>query len=159
MVTGGSRPIENMKRGDFISTNVAFKQSAEVEDLLVRESDDVYRLTLEPLVFGGGEKLTLTGTGDHYVWSDSEAWTRIDKLKIGDCLHHKNGTLYKLVSSAKLDGKHRVYTLRVNDESVYYAGGFLVQELCGDHPGRIIAPLKTREGISDEPGAIPLSKN
>jgi hypothetical protein len=157
LVDGRSKTIESIRRGDVVTTNSAFKQTAVVEDLLVRESDDVYELALEPLVFGEEkESLTLTGTGDHYVWSDSGAWTRIDKLKIGDCLHHQNGRLYKLTSSEKLEGRHRVFTLRVKDESVYYAGGFLVQELCGDHPA---IPLKSLEENPSDPKPVTSAGN
>ena len=157
---GESQAIEKVKRGDVVCTNAAFKQTAVIEDLLVRESDDVHQLTLKPLVFdSGNQDLTLIGTGDHYVWSDTEAWTRIDKLETGDILHHKNGKLYKLVSTEKLEGSYRVYTLKVKDESVYYAGGFLVQELCGEHPFRATGSINLTGEVSEEPGALPRKKN
>jgi hypothetical protein len=132
MAEGPPKPIEEVVFGDRIRTGERAIATATVDQMLTRESDELHRLTLRPLVFGDAEnELTLTGTADHYVWADHAGWTRIDKLATGDCLHYHDGRLYEIRAIEKLPGTHTVHTLQVETDGVFYADGFLVQHLCG----------------------------
>jgi hypothetical protein len=116
--------------------------------MLTRESDDLHRLTLRPVVFGdAGNEVTLTGTGDHYVWTDEAGWMRIDKLATGNRLHYVNGSLYEVTAIEELEGTHTVHTLQVEHDGVFYADGFLVQHLCG----RLTLDMRPTTAATDEP--------
>ncbi|GAA5482918.1 hypothetical protein Hsar01_02144 [Haloferula sargassicola] len=130
MAQGPPKPIEAILSGDLIKTGD--DANAVVEQMLTRESDDVYEVTLRPVVFGDAEnEKTLTGTGNHYIWTDHAGWLRLDKLKPGDRLHYTGGELYEITGIEHLPGTHTVHTLQVAVDGVFYADGFLVQHLCG----------------------------
>jgi hypothetical protein len=126
-------PIQDLKTGQLVRTGEKAGHYAAVEEVITRDADNLHRLSLKPMRGAVDKKpIVLTGTGDHYVWSDSSGWTRIDQLKPGDFLHHHVGRLFKLLKSEPLEGTHTVHTLRIKDDTAFYANGLLVQELCGD---------------------------
>ncbi len=145
-------PIQDLKTGQLVRTGEKAGHYAAVEEVITREADNLHRLSLKPMRGAVDEKpIVLTGTGDHYVWSDSSGWTRIDQLKPGDFLHHHDGRLFKLLKSELLEGSHTVHTLSIKDDTAFYANGLLVQELCGDFELRADPEKETVEDASSEP--------
>ncbi len=132
----GSRvPIERLTKGSMLRTAVWDRHYAAVDDVLVRDSDDLREIILREVRPGlrplPAEDLALRVTGAHLVWSDSGGWTAASALKEGDWVHHESGALLEVVSSTPLPGTHTVYTIEVKGTNAFFASGVMVQDLCG----------------------------
>ncbi|YCM44551.1 FG-GAP-like repeat-containing protein [Verrucomicrobiaceae bacterium 227] len=145
---GRFKYIEDIQAGDLVLTGEGEETFAPVQEMISREADNLFTLTLEPLVAdGSNDVISLTGTGDHYVWTDRKGWERLDQLESGVCLHHQDGRTFQVIDKKALEGIHKVYTLRVQDDGVFYANNILVQHLCG-----ILDPIGANKIEVDPPG-------
>lgn len=96
---------EENRQGDFVTRPVTGK--------FEHETENVYELTFE----GGAGPLGVTGT--HPIYSmDRKGWVEVQSLKEGELVKTKTGTL-PLLSSKKLEGKHKVYNLEVYRDHNY----------------------------------------
>ena len=130
----GSRvPIESLTKGQMVRASEFAKQTGAVGDLIERESEDLYTLTAEAVPGTGAPPppVNLRITGDHVVWSDSVGWKAARDLEVGEWIHHESGTLMQVMSLNREPGKHTVYTIEVDRNNAFFAGGILVQDLCG----------------------------
>ncbi|GAA5115391.1 hypothetical protein GCM10023212_00010 [Luteolibacter yonseiensis] len=135
-LSDGTRvPIEQVKKGQKVRSSVWQGHYGEAEDLIIRESETLRRLTFREVRAGreplGDGDLDLQITGEHLVWADTNGWTAASELKPGDWVHHESGALLEVAANEPIPGRHKVYTLEVNAANAFFASGVMVQDLCG----------------------------
>ena len=86
---------------------------------------------------------TLRPTAEHRIWVDGKGWTAAVDLQIGDWVFREDGRRMEVIANRPLAGPAAVCTFRLSGDSVFYANGILVYELCG-------APLPNQSPVMRE---------
>nr|MCU0780276.1 hypothetical protein [Akkermansiaceae bacterium] len=135
LADGSRMPIERLAKRSLLRTAVWDRHVAAVDDVLVRQTEDLRALKLREVRPGSSplapDDLDLRITGAHQVWNDAEGWVAASALKEGDWVHHESGALLEVLSNTKLPGTHTVYTIEVKGTNAFFASGLMVQDLCG----------------------------
>jgi hypothetical protein len=140
MLADGTRvPINQLRQGNVLRTGTDHRETAEIREVYELESSDVHLLRLRG---ESGVTSDLRVTGEHMVWKDGAGWTAARELAPGDWLHNRKGEMIEIVSAQSLPGRHPVFTLQLKGNNTFYAGGVLVQDLCG---GRYLDAVSVRK--------------
>ena len=107
------------------------RETAQLRHLYTLESDELLTLSLRVKDEPAAPARELRVTGEHLVWRDGRGWTHARDLRAGDWLHGEDGAIVEIAAVKPVPGVHRVYTLQLKGGSTFYAGGVLVQDLCG----------------------------
>ncbi|TVR54622.1 MAG: hypothetical protein EA425_01565, partial [Puniceicoccaceae bacterium] len=94
-----------------------------------RFSDDLLRI-VHRSPWGGAERV-LKITGDHRVWVDGEGWKFARELWAGDRLIDRSGQPSEVIAVEGVSGVHEVFNLQLAGDNSLYAGGVLVEDVCG----------------------------
>lgn len=70
-------------------------------------------------------------TDEHLFWVDGRGWVSAGQLKVGDWLQTADGGRAQIQSLSALRGGRDVFTLKLREDTAFYAGGVLVHDLCG----------------------------
>ena len=101
------------------------------------------------IAFENGE--TLTGTGNHPVWSvDRHDWVPLGEFRPGEYVESRDGSL-QVIRVTPLHELQPVYNIEVHGEHVYHvtASGVLVHNNTADDCARLVAlRLKIGEGLA-----------
>lgn len=128
---GSLGSIGSLKPGERVRTGADPRETGEIREVYALDSDDVRVLSLSPAAGGEAAPAELRVTGEHMMWKDGAGWTPARELRPGDWLHGPDGGMLEVRSVTPLPGTHRVYTLQMKGNNTFYAGGALVQDLCG----------------------------
>lgn len=133
LADGRSVSLASVRRGDVLRTGLDSRETAVVRELYELDSDDVRLIRLREFGRASEDAKTtdLRVTGEHLIWKDGTGWVHAQELKPGDWLHSKEGGILEIVSVHRLPGRHPVFTLQLKGNNTFYAGGVLVQDLCG----------------------------
>jgi hypothetical protein len=131
LADGQMRAISQLRAGDVLSTGTDVRETGTITHLYQLDSDELYEMNLREVDQPGATARTLRVTGEHLIWRDGSGWTAARKLKPGDWLHGENGEMIEIASVKSIPGTHRVYTLQLKGNASFFAGGVLVQDLCG----------------------------
>jgi hypothetical protein len=139
MLADGTKvPINQLRQGNVLRTGTDYRETAEIREVYELESSDVRLLRLRGESSGISD---LRVTGEHMVWKDGAGWTAARDLLPGDWLHSQKGEMIEIVSTQPLPGRHPVFTVQLKGNNTFYAGGVLVQDLCG---GRYLDAVAVR---------------
>jgi|GEM_PF-1556707 len=133
LADGTSVSLASVRRGDVVRTGLDSRETAVVREVYELDSEDVRLIRLREFGLASEDVKTtdLRVTGEHLIWRDGTGWVHAQDLKPGDWLHSKEGRILEIVSVQPLPGRHPVFTLQLKGNSTFYAGGVLVQDLCG----------------------------
>ena len=138
MLSNGNKvAISQLRQGDVLKTGTDYRETAEIREVYELQSTDVRSLRLR----NGSDTSELRVTGEHMVWKDGTGWTAARDLMPGDWLHSQKGEMIEIVSTQPLPGRHPVFTVQLKGNNTFYAGGVLVQDLCG---GRYLDAVAVR---------------
>jgi len=129
MADGSERPIESLRRGERVISNVDGYESEIVQaySLIVEE-------TLTLVLSDGNE---VTTTPEHRIWVDGTGWRPAGDLVEGDWLQTYEGRFTQVSELKTKDEPTRVYTFQLKGDNAFFANGILVEDLCG---GQNLAP-------------------
>jgi hypothetical protein len=144
---GTKKRIQEIVAGDVLKSATLPGYEGTVSHVFAREDVSVFRVDVEPLLpqVGQTETITLSVTSDHDLWSDENGWTQVANLKVGECLHHESGTLYRVVGLVPDEEAKTVYSIQLTGDSAYFADGILARHLCGNQK----AGLRLISGTGD----------
>lgn len=128
---GCQKPILEIRPGDELAVGMDSRETAKVSQLYTLESDELLLMSLRAKDQPGAQTREMRVTGEHMVWRDGSGWVHARHLLPGDWLHDREGGMIEVVSVRPVPGTHKVYTLQLKGGSTFYAGGVLVQDLCG----------------------------
>ena len=129
MADGTTRAIETIAKGDTLRASA--KGGANPVAMPMKlTSDHVRELTFRAAGEASAPSRTLRLTHDHRVWVDGRGWVFATQVAIGDRLHTETGGFAEVVSNARLDGTHEVFSLVMENDNVFYAAGVLVEDQC-----------------------------
>jgi hypothetical protein len=131
LADGRELPIASLKPGDTLAIGPDPRETAQLRHLYTLESDELLTLSLRAMDEPAAPARELRVTGEHLVWRDGRGWTHARDLRAGDWLHGEDGAMIEITAVKPVPGMHRVYTLQLKGGSTFYAGGVLVQDLCG----------------------------
>ncbi len=131
LADGSEQAISQLRPGTVLATGVDPRETATLTHLYTLESDELLEVDLRQKDSPGGETSLLRVTGEHLIWRDGSGWTHARALRAGDWLHGKQGQMVEVAAIRAVPGRHQVYTLQLKGNSSFYAGGVLVQDLCG----------------------------
>jgi hypothetical protein len=120
-------------------------QLAQVADTFEKSDGRVCEITCENPRSPLADKVILPATVEHMIWVDGKGWTAAGELRSGDWLMTENGLRMRVVGTHVSPDPEIVRTLRLKYDSVFYANGILVQDLCGS-PLRDQTPF--RKGVA-----------
>lgn len=127
LADGSVRRIDELAVGDRLFSGSGIGNP--VAEIRTRESAKVREIFYEPVFGGAGSSLKVTN--DHRIWVDGTGWTAAVNVEAGDWLHGDDGRLWKVTRVAELPERETVYTLHMEDDGVFYAGGILLEHECG----------------------------
>lgn len=131
LADGRETAIASLKPGDTLAIGPDPRETAQLRHLYTLESDELLTLSLRVKDEPAAPARELRVTGEHLVWRDGRGWTHARELRTGDWLHGEDGAIVEITAVKPVPGTHRVYTLQLKGGSTFYAGGVLVQDLCG----------------------------
>jgi Pretoxin HINT domain len=114
----GSKPIEAIRRGDWVITA---PEDSPDHDPVARRVEEVFhnRAALYTLKVGGRE---IRSTADHPFWVQGRGWTAARDLIEGDRLRSHDGHWARVGSVAASSEKFDVYNFRVSEHHTYFVG-------------------------------------
>jgi hypothetical protein len=132
MADGTEKLISELVTNDMVRSGVRTDNVARVGQVYAMDDARVYELCLRRL--GGPSAPAVLTTQEHLFWVDGKGWTPAKELKPGDWLSNSQGAPLEIVGNRRLDRLMKVYTLRLQMDSAFYANGVLVHDLCGARP-------------------------
>lgn len=118
MTRRGDVPIEEVRVGDEALTRKGYRRV--IDAAMTAPLADVLTVT-----FSDGR--TLTGTGNHPVWSvDAGVFVRLDFLATNEGVIDVGARPLCSTSTCRVETRRAVYNLTVEDAHEYFAGGVLV---------------------------------
>ncbi len=131
MGDGTERAIETVRPGDVVRTGPGPRALAHVKGVFSRQSDRLRAIQFTASD-GGSDERAVFATEEHLFWVDGQGWTAAQALKRGDWVSTPADGRLCVAGNEPCPGQFRVYTLKLNEDIAFYAGGVLVHELCGD---------------------------
>jgi len=131
MGDGSFKKIGELSRGDVVKTGEHELAKGPVTRVYQLDSDNVMRFRLGEIDRGPVAERELLVTGEHRLWSESRGWVAASEVETGEVLSGGQGSSLKVLAIEAVEGVHQVFTLDVEGDNAFYAGGVLVQDLCG----------------------------
>ena len=150
LADGTTKRIDQIVVGDVVKSGTDARSVATVAEAHHLKAD-VYRV----ITFKTARAVSIVATEEHLFWVERRGWVAASQLRSGDWLLKADGSRAQVTANERVHASCEVYTLKLQDDSAFFANGVLVHDLCGG-----LAPLTvTRDiGVSATTHTVNLSK-
>lgn len=123
MADGSEKPIEKVKKGDYVLT----KESENSSKLVKAKVDGTHKINeLGYLIFNNDLRVT----ANHKLWIN-ESWRDAGSAQIGDIMLNSDGNRIEIESIEWLSGNFNVYNLSIDKYHTYFANNLWVHNQKG----------------------------
>ncbi len=132
LANGRFKRMDEIVIGDVVRSGTALRDTATVAEVYRFPVTSVREISFRQ---SGERKATsVVTTDEHLFWVDGAGWTPAAQLKVGDWLLTPDRGRTQVQTTRSIPGNREVLTLKLRDDTAFYAAGVLVHDLCGGLP-------------------------
>lgn len=129
MADGRSKRLDEIATGDVVRSGTSARETATVAEIYRFHVNSVREVNFRRP--GAALSTSVVTTDEHVFWVDGQGWTMAAQLKPGDWLLTPDGGRTQVQSTRSVPGGREVFTLKLREDTAFYAAGVLVHDMCG----------------------------